>query len=124
MHVGESVVAKSIPLLLAKVLETEKVIYHAILWAVDRKFIYILLKQRALQVQDKKTRNKTAVGEKPKLAEYLVMVQILVFPTTMGLHGHTLGITGHVMRSYCAACNAGLGMCYHCGALLWMQDLH
>ena len=44
VHVGESVVAKSIASLLAKILEMEKVIYHAIQWSVDCKSVYILLK--------------------------------------------------------------------------------
>ena len=69
MHVGESVVAKSIASSLAKVLEMEKVVYHVIAWLADHKSIYILSKQQASQVRDEKTRNKTAVGEKPKLAE-------------------------------------------------------
>ena len=45
VHVGESVVAKSIALPLAKVLEMEKVICHAIVWSTDRKSIYIPSKQ-------------------------------------------------------------------------------
>ena len=75
-------------------------------------------------VRDEKTRLKTAPGEKPKLAKYLVMVQVSVEPTTIESHGHTLGAVGHVMRSYCASCKAGCGMCYHRGLALWMQHLH
>ena len=26
-------------------------------------------------------------------------------------HGHTLGVVGHMMHSYCASCKAGLGIC-------------
>ena len=110
MHVGESVVAKNMALLLAKVLGMEKVIYHSISWAGDQESIYNILKQQVSQVRDKKTHNKTAVREKPKLVEYLVMVQSLVCPTTIGSHGHMLGIVGHVMRFYCVVCKDGLGM--------------
>ena len=52
------------------------------------------------------------------------MVQLMVVPTTDGSHGHTLGNCTRVMRSYCAACKAGCGMCYHRAGLLWMQHLH
>ena len=75
-------------------------------------------------MRDEKTRHKTAAGEKPKLAEYLVMVQLAVRRTTVASHGHTLGVFTHVMRSYCAACKAGCGMCYHRASLMWMQHLH
>ena len=75
-------------------------------------------------VRDKKTGNQTAIGEKPKIAEYLVMMQVSVHPTTVESHGHTLGAMVHVMRSYCASCKAGCGMCYHRRSLLWMQYLH
>ena len=86
--------------------------------------MFIISKQRASQVRDEKTRNKTAPGEKPKLAEYLVMIQLLVQPTTIESHGHTLGIMTHVMRSYCATCKAGCGMFYHRALLHWMKHLH
>ena len=86
--------------------------------------MYVVSKQRASQVRDEKTRNQTAFGEKPKLAEYLVMMQLMVEPTTMESHGHTLGVVTRVMRSYCAACKAGGGMCYHRSSLLWMQYNH
>ena len=75
-------------------------------------------------VRDEKTRHKTPAGEKPKLAKYLVMVQVSVMPSTIESHGHTLGAIDRVMRSYCASCKAGCGMCYHRGAALWMQHLH
>ena len=48
MYVGESIVPKNIVPLLAKVLKMEKVIYHTITRAEDRKSIYILSKQHAL----------------------------------------------------------------------------
>ena len=75
-------------------------------------------------VRDEKTRHKTSAGEKPSLAEYLVMMQVSVTPSTIESHGHTLGAVGHVMRSYCASCKAGCGMCYHREAALWMKHLH
>ena len=52
------------------------------------------------------------------------MAQISVKATTDSSHGHTLGCCSHVMRSYCAACTAGCGMCYHRAGLFWMQLLH
>jgi hypothetical protein len=60
-------------------------------------------------VREKYTWNKTDVREKPKLAEYLVMIQLLVDQTAVESHGHTLGLIVCVMRSYCAACKAGGG---------------
>ncbi len=102
----------------------DNILYHAIAWADNKKSVYIISKQQSSQVRDEKTRHKTAPGEKLKLTEYLVMVQLLVQPTTVESHGHTLGCFTHVMRSYCAACKAGCGMCYHRASLLWMQYLH
>ena len=75
-------------------------------------------------MRDKKTRQNAAVGERPKVAEYLVMVQVNAMPSTIESHGHTLGTVGHGMRAYCVSCKAGCGMCYHRGAVLWMQHLH
>ena len=115
---------KNIVPALKSVLERDVVLYHANTWSEDHKLIYIILKQVASMVRDKKTHHKTPAGKKPKLAEYFVMVQVNVVPTTIKLHGHTLGAIGHVMRSYCASCKAGCGMCYHRGAALWMQHLH
>ena len=51
-------------------------------------------------------------------------MQISVNPTTIESHGHTLGVMAHMMRSYCAACKAGCGICYHRASLMWMQHLH
>ena len=102
----------------------DQVLYHANAWSDDGKSMFILSKQRASQTRDEKTRNKTDAGEKPLLAEYLVMMQVMVRPTTQESHGHTLGHVRHIMRSYCAACKAGCGMCYHRAGLLWMQHLH
>jgi hypothetical protein len=62
VHVGEIVVAKNMALLLAKVLDMEKVIYHSIAWARDQESIYNILKPHVSQVRDKNTRNKTVVG--------------------------------------------------------------
>ena len=124
MHVGESVSQKNIVSGLTRVLEMDKVLYHANAWSDDRKSMFILSKQRTSNTRDEKTRNKTDAGEKPLLAEYLVMVQVMVRPTTQESHGHTLGHITNIMRSYCAACKAGCGMCYHRAGLLWMQHLH
>jgi hypothetical protein len=52
------------------------------------------------------------------------MAQIFVQSTTMESHGHTLGMCKFIMRSYCAACKAGCGLCYHRAGLCWMQYLH
>jgi len=124
IHVGESTRAKNIVSSLHRVLELDEIIYHAIAQADDGKSIYIISKQRASQKHDEKTRKETEVGEKPKFAEYLVMVQLMMQPTTDAVQGHTLGTCVCVMRSYCAACKAGLGFCYHRAGLLWMQHLH
>ncbi|KAL7537783.1 hypothetical protein ACHAXR_008074 [Thalassiosira sp. AJA248-18] len=98
-HVGNSKNQKNIEDGLMKVLETDAVLYHAVAWAPDRKSFYIISKQRASQNRDEKTRHNTAVGEKPKLIEYLVMAQLWVVPTTADPEGHTLGKFTHVMRS-------------------------
>ena len=108
---------------LHKVLESEEVIYHGVA-SEDSRSIYILSKQRASMTRDQATRNKTGYGEKPKLAEYLVAMQLMVEPTCVASHGHNLGIVTHIMRSYCVSCKAGSGMCYHRAALLWMQYNH
>ena len=70
--------------------------------------------------KDKKTRNKTAPGEKPKPDEYFVALQLGVEPTTVSSHGHALGTIVRIMRHYCAKCTAGIGMCYHKAEVLWM----
>ena len=119
LHVGESETQKSIAAGLAKILELDTRLYHAVA-SKDAGSIYIISKQRASQVRDEKTRNKTPYGEKPKLAEYLVLMQCMVEPTA----AHDLGVITRIMRSYCAACKAGMGMCYHRALLLWMQYHH
>jgi len=124
IHVGESKTQKSIVSGLHRVIEMDKVIYHGFAWADDNRSIYIMSKQRASQKHDEKTRNKTDAGERPNFSEYLVMAQLSVIATTEQSNGHTLGLCGHVMRSYCAMCKAGVGMCYHRGSLLWMQLNH
>ncbi|EJK64607.1 hypothetical protein THAOC_14644, partial [Thalassiosira oceanica] len=124
VHVGESTSQKNINDGLTKVLDMDKIIYHAVARAPDGKSIYILSKQVASMKHDEKTRTKTDPGEKPKRSEYLVLVQILIEPTTIDSHGHTLGICIRIMRSYCAACKAGCGLCYHRAGLCWMQQLH
>ena len=48
------------------------------------------------------------------------MMQCMVVPTD----AHELGVITRVMRSYCASCKAGGGMCYHRASLLWMQYHH
>ena len=102
----------------------DEVIHHSMAWGNDGASIYVISKQRASQNHDEKTGDKTKPGEKPKFREYLVIVQIAMTPTTDLSRGHTLGLCSHVMRSYCAACKAGCGMCYHRASLLWMQYLH
>ena len=105
-------------------MEMDAILYHSNARSEDGKSLYIISKQRASQTRDEKTRNKTGYGEKPKLAEYLVLMQVMIEETTVESHGHTLGIAVRVMRSYCALCCAGLGMCNHKSACLWMQHLH
>jgi len=124
VHVGDSTGQKNIWCGLWRVLEMNEVIYHANAWAEDNKSVFIISKQRASQKHDEKTRNKTKAGEGPQFAEYGVMMQVSVKPTTAASHGHTLGVLNHVMRSYCAVCKAGCGMCYHRAGLLYMQYLH
>ena len=74
VHVGESVNQKNIWAGLMKVLEMESVLYHAVASSADGQSLYILSNQRASQVRDENTRNKTEYCEKPRLAEYLVMM--------------------------------------------------
>ena len=50
VHVGEHVSQKNIVSGLTRVLEMEKILYHAIAWSDDRNSIYILSKQCASQV--------------------------------------------------------------------------
>ena len=106
-----------------KVLEADSILYHGVA-SKESGSIYIVLKQRASQVRNEKTHNQTAFDEKPKLAEYSVMMQLMVEPTTMESHGHTLGVVTRVVRSHCVACKAGGDMCYHKSSLLWMQYNH
>ena len=123
IHVGESKSQKSIRDGLKKVLEMDSILYHGVA-SEDSGSIYIVSKQWASQVRDEATRNQTGFGEKPKMAEYLVMMQLMVKPTTVESHGHTLGRVTRIMRSYCASCKAGGGMCYHRCSLLWIQLNH
>ena len=123
VHVGESEGQKSIWAGLMKVLEMDSILYHGVA-SENSNSIYIISKQRASQVRDEATRNQTAIGEKPKLAEYLVLMQLMVIPTTVAEDGHALGRVSRIMRSYCASCKAGGGMCYHRASLLWMQYNH
>eukprot|EP00978_Attheya_sp_CCMP212_P030656 scaffold113536_cov54-Attheya_sp.AAC.2 len=55
---------------------------------------------------DEKTRKK---GEKPKPAEYLVLLQLEVQPTTMERDGHSLGRIVRVVQGYCALHHWGDG---------------
>ena len=74
VHVGESTTQKNLASSLTAVMEMEKVLYHANAWAEDGASIHIFSKQRASQVRNERTRHSTPFGEKPKLAEYLVML--------------------------------------------------
>jgi len=123
-HVGDSTDQKTIRDGLWKVMEMQDMIFHAIVMAEDGKSMYIISKQQASQTHDEKTRTKTPVGEKPKRAEYLVMMHLAIQPTTHASHGHTLGLCVHIMRSYCGLCKAGCGMCLHRSGCLWMQHCH
>ena len=123
-HVGESISQTNIGDGLKKVLQMNEVIYHAMATAEDEKSIYIISKQRASQTHDEATRNKTPFGEKPKPAEYLVLLQVGIAETTYASHKHDLGICTHIMRAYCGQCTAGCGMCTHKSGALWMQHLH
>ena len=61
---------------------------------------------------NKNTHNQTAMNKKTELTEYLEMMQVNVQATTVESHGHTVGIIGHVMRSYCTSCKASCDTCY------------
>lgn len=124
LHVGDSKSQKSIRDGMKRVMEMQQRIYHAMAFAENGKSIYIISKQQASQTHDEQTRNKTAAGEKPLRAEYLVMMHIAIEPTTYRSHGHVLGRCTHVLRAYCALCKAGCGMCHHKSACLWTQLLH
>ena len=123
IHVGMSRTQKSIRDGLSRVMEMDRILFHAIATGEDGS-LYVLSKQRASMEKEEKTRKLTDVGERPMAKEYLVMAHILVKPTTDPSHGHSLGVCTHLMRSYCVECKAGGGMCYHRAALLWMQMLH
>ena len=98
VHVGESATQNNILLALAM----NQILYHANAWAHDHNSICILFKQQAFMVRDERTRNNTAIGERPTLAKYLVMMmmQVSVLETSVRFRGHTLGVDGHVMCSY------------------------
>ena len=123
-HIGDSANQKTLSTSIKRVQEMDELLHHEIAWADDRKSIYIVSKQRASQNHDETTRNKTVHGEKPMFAEYLVLAQVAVMPTTIESYGHTLGEFTHVIRSYCAQCKAGYGLCYLRACLLWTQHLH
>ena len=98
VHNNNIISQKNIMSGLAQVLEMDKIIYHAVTCADDNSMKFILSKQRAsYQVWDKNTRNKTNIGENPKLAKYLIMVHFFVKQTTIESHGHTLGLIIHAM---------------------------
>ena len=97
-------------------------LYHSIARADNS--VIILSKQRASMSKDETTRKLTDNGERPMAQEYLVLAKVLVQPTTESSHGHNLGICTNLISSYCMACKAGMGMCYHRAGLLYMQMLH
>lgn len=68
------------------------ILYHVMVPSEDGKAVYIIPKQPASQLHNNKIHNKTDVREKPKLREYLIMMQLLVELTTVELHGHPLGL--------------------------------
>jgi len=51
---------------------------------------------------------KTEAGKNSLFVGYLIMVQVMVAPTTDASHGHSLANCIHVVRSYCAACKAAV----------------
>lgn len=74
---------------------------------------------------DKKTRKEVNEGERPLRKEYLTMMKMLVEPTTVAQHGHTLGIASSFMETYCGACPAGAsGMCLHISETSFVQYHH
>ena len=121
-HIGQKDDQRAIELSRHQVMEMDEVVYHGYCWAEDGDSIYILSKQKASMKHDEAKPDSTR--EKPEFNDYLVMVQIATNATTYELHGHDLGECAHIMRSYCAYCKAGCGMCRHRAALLWMQHLH
>ena len=121
-HIGAKDDQRAIALSRKQVMEMDERVYHAYCKADDEHSIFILSKQKATMKTDESKRNSS--GDKPDLNDYLIMVQIAIHPTSYELHGHDLGECSHLMRSYCAKCKAGCGMCRHRAALLWMQHLH
>eukprot|EP00978_Attheya_sp_CCMP212_P013765 scaffold34650_cov50-Attheya_sp.AAC.1 len=71
--------------------EANERIYHAMAWSEDKRSVFLLSKCWASMTVDEKTRPTTGMGEKPKRAEYLVMLQLIVDPTSLDSDGHTLG---------------------------------
>jgi len=123
-HISDDMKQKNCTSSLKKVMEMETRLYHANATADNNKSIFIISKQRASQITDRKTNNKTGVGERPLFAEYLVIMELSFKETTNNSHGHTLGVFTRVRRHFCAICKAGCGFCIHKASCLWMQHLH
>eukprot|EP00978_Attheya_sp_CCMP212_P022797 scaffold68574_cov83-Attheya_sp.AAC.1 len=122
--VGQSKNSKCLADALTRTQEENERLYHAIAWSEDKKLLYILSKCRASMSTDEKTRPQTGMGERPKRAEYLVILQLLVEPTNVDRDGHSLGRITRIVQGYCASCCAGMGLCYHKALVLYMQYHH
>ena len=69
-------------------------------------------------VRDEKTRHNTPAGEIPKLAKYIMMVQVSLVPTTIESHRHTLSAVSYVMWLYYMSSKTDCYMCYQRGVAL------
>jgi 5'-3' exonuclease len=132
IHIGYNPKQKTLGSSYQRVLDLDDVMYHAIAEGAcvkrsgrGARFFYILTKVEASYSSDQKTRNKTAVGEKPLRKEYLTVIKVLAEDTTMDTHAHTLGLITAVVDSWCLLCKAGGGgMCIHCSQALYIQFFH
>eukprot|EP00978_Attheya_sp_CCMP212_P004223 scaffold9225_cov66-Attheya_sp.AAC.1 len=98
--VGQSKNSKCLADALTRTQEENERLYHAIAWSEDKKLLYILSKCRASMSTDEKTRPQTGMGERPKRAEYLVILQLLVEPTKVDRDGHSLGRITRIVQGF------------------------
>ena len=64
------------------------------------------------------------IGKKSQLVGYLVMVQIFVCPVPIKLHSHMIDLVIHNICLHCAACKAGISICYYRQVLTWVRHLY
>lgn len=123
-HIGSSRNEKNTGDALARCLYTKEATFHAIAFVPDTDRCIILSKAIASMKTDEKTRNQTDDGEMCKRAEYPVILELRYEATSHLDCTHNLGVFVEVLRSYCAQCVAGAGLCRHKAERLWFQYHH